>query len=528
MLPTHHWANNFDFEESDIEYLMNLLLEKETPMTTRELTVAVITRRLEEEATAFEERFKDTLLYNPSQSYTVGQKLTFPQFGFATAKVIDIRDGINPEYGEFKVASVTFENDDAKTSREFAVDLQVDHKLSSQAQSSDSSPGVPKQMSPSEVYQAAGSAISKKLINEMKSRDDLTRVAQAWFPRELIIEINEGHLNLTEAVLDIAEGGPLPTTSILDQIGTISESSPTSLQVFSLNYALSQDRRFDEVGPSGEILWYLSRLAPPEVQNTPAPLKYKVIDYDEHLLTPEMQSLEAEIGDELSVNASTSPSASSTEGTVILTYPHRRVGTLPLNTRTGDIFPSAERTHHVWLTLVDGQDDEEYTGWVVPQSNYVYGLKDFYEKHQIPIGGYVTVSKTNEPDKIRVDYGAYRPRTEYIRLMIPLRDRVNFENERRAIGANYDDLMIIGSEDLAALDEVIASVHREQRTLVAILRMLIPPLGRLTPQGTAHIKTIYSAVNVFRRCPPGPIMATLIANPDFENVGGHYWKLSDV
>jgi hypothetical protein len=29
-----------------------------------------------------------------------------------------------------------------------------------------------------------------------------------------------------------------------------------------------------------------------------------------------------------------------------------------------------------------------------------------------------------------------------------------------------------------------------------------------------------------RRSAPGPIFATLSANPDFEDVGDHYWTLS--
>lgn len=527
MLPTHHWANHFSIEESDIEYLTTLLLEKETPMTTYELTLAMIERRLEQESAEFEERFKDTLVYNPSQTYETGQKLAFPQFGFSTATIQSVRDGVNPEYGEFKVAAVAFEDEPDKE-REFAFALTTPHKLSVEDDEQNTAPDQMSQMTPEEVYKTSGKTISKRLVEELIDREDLTRIGNAWFPQELMIEVNDGHLNLTEAVLDIAGGGPLPTTTILDQIGSISESSPVSLQVFSLNYALNRDRRFDEVGPTGEILWYLARLAPPEVQNIPAALRYRPIEYNHSLLTDEMLSLEAEIGDELSENARISPSASSTEGTVILTYPHRRTGTLPLNTRTRHIFPTAERTEHIWITLVDGQDNEEYTGWIIPKHSYVYGLKEFYEKHQIPIGGYITVSKTDELDKIRIDYGAYRPRTEYIRLIIPIGEQVTFENERRSIGANYDDLMIIGSDDLNGLDEIIAKIHQQQRTLVSLLRMVIPPLGKLTPQGTAHIKTIYSAINVFRRCPPGPIMATLIANPDFENVGGHYWRLSDV
>jgi hypothetical protein len=112
-------------------------------------------------------------------------------------------------------------------------------------------------------------------------------------------------------------------------------------------------------------------------------------------------------------------------------------------------------------------------------------------------------------------------------LVAPHGNQIVYENAKRAIGAEYDDLMILGADDLAAVDELFTQTLQQKRTLPAIMRAVIPPLGRLTPQGTVHAKTLYSAVNVVRRCPPGPLFAMLVANPDFQNVGGHYWKLND-
>ncbi len=52
---------------------------------------------------------------------------------------------------------------------------------------------------------------------------------------------------------------------------------------------------------------------------------------------------------------------------------------------------------------------------------------------------------------------------------------------------------------------------------------VVPSLAPLTPQETVHAKTLYSAVNMLRRMPPGPIFAELVSNPAFQNVGDHYW-----
>ncbi|MCD4686364.1 MAG: hypothetical protein K8S97_10545, partial [Anaerolineae bacterium] len=70
------------------------------------------------------------------------------------------------------------------------------------------------------------------------------------------------------------------------------------------------------------------------------------------------------------------------------------------------------------------------------------------------------------------------------------------------------------------------SADAKTPTLTDTMRHLLGELARLTPQRTVHAKTLYSAVNALRRCPPGPIFATLVARPEFEHVGGPYWRLA--
>ena len=56
-----------------------------------------------------------------------------------------------------------------------------------------------------------------------------------------------------------------------------------------------------------------------------------------------------------------------------------------------------------------------------------------------------------------VNFKAHKPRTEWIRLIVPKGDQINFENHKRAIGAEYDDLMIMGAEDLAGVDALFTN-----------------------------------------------------------------------
>lgn len=520
MLPSNHWAHTFAVEPEDIEFLTSLLLEKETPLTSQQLAMTLIEHRLQQEQDALEERYKDALAYLPSSTYQVGQRLVFPHLEYATAIVTGLRPGVNPDYGDFNVIQVEFEHAPSPL-REFAAGFTLPHRLNQAAETMPNPALTGGTFSLEQVLKEAEAHIIEILEQELRAQDELIYMARTWFPRDLLLDVNEGHLNLAEAVLDIAGGGPLSPQDIVEQIGGLG-SAPLALQVFSLNYRLNEDDRFDEVGPTGEVLWYLTRLEPKQVLTPPSALRYTTIEYDHGLIAPSAVALEREIDDELS----DFDAQHLAEGSFTLTYPHRRLGTLPLNSQTRTIFPTARRAPRIWITLIDGQDDAEYIGWVVPTARYVWGLADFYTKHKLPIGAQITVSRA-APGKLRIDFTAYRPRTEYIRLIVPKGDSITFESQKRPIGAAYDELMILGVDDLSALDETIATIQQQRKSLVAILRLIVPALCKLTPQGTAHAKTIYSAINVLRRYPPGPVFATLEANPDFINVGGDYWKLRD-
>jgi hypothetical protein len=517
MVSSRQWSRSFTVTPEDIEYLINHLLETEMPMSTRDLALALVAHRLEEETRAFREQFEGAALYDPARRYEVGQRVIFPAQDFAIATVEGVRPGENPEYGAFDVLQVAFPDHDAP--REFAAALEVPHALNAE-NGENVLPGS-HGFSAEEVLADSEDEVVDALEARLKQNDSLIYVTRLWFPRDLILDLNEGHRHLTEAVLDMVEGGPLSTEDILDQIGEIARA-PRELQVFSLNLGLSRDERFDEVGPSGEVLWYLTRMEPAEVRKTPAALRYTPIEYQFDQLTDDMQALEEEINDELS---GFEPQRGISEGHVTLIYPHRRAGTLPLNASIQALFPTARRAPRIYVTLVDGQDGEEFTGWVVHTEHYVHGLANFYRKHKLPIGAQITVRKSSEPGKVIIDFGAYRARTEYVPIFGIKGDTPSFESAKRSIGANFDELMILGVEDLATV-EAFAEAN-QRKPIAGLLRMLVPALASLTPQGTVHAKTLYSALNVLRRCPPGPMLAMLNANPDFENVGGHYWRLSE-
>lgn len=513
------WTKNFAIGEDELDFLVNTMLERETPMTTRELARLLVETRLHKDQELLNARYKGTNIYRPAQKYDVGARLVFTEMQLATATVTAVRPGNNPAQGTFDVIAVQFDDDAHNSSkpREFAANLATEHTLNASTEDNTLTTEEPAEVD--EILEANNSHVLRTMLDALKAHPALERVAGYWFPRELVMDCDIGTMHLAEAVLDMAGGGPLTTEEIIEQIGRLGDA-PMKLQVFSLNLALNSDERFDEVGPAGQVLWYLNRMEPAAVREVPELLQYNPTDYDEDALSDEMFDLETELDDE---HTEIDFEGRLRKATSVLLYPHRRIGTLPLNAKTSTIFPTA-RTPRIHVELVDETDEQVYKGWVVHEHKYVYGLFDYYTKHKLPIGAYVSVKPGKSDGQIILSFDGYSPRTEWIRILSNNSNQLAFEQKKRAIGAAYDDLMIIGADDLEGVDK-LARVYKN-KSIATILRELLTDLGKLSPQGTVHAVTLYSAFNAVRRCPPGPIFATLTTNPEFEDVGDHYWKLT--
>ncbi len=514
-----YWTEKFQITDEDVEYIFSLFLEEETPQSSQEIAQRLIHHRVEQEAQTLRRQIERGLIFQPKDDYEVGQSLVFPALDYAVGKIVGKRPGNNPEHGPFNVISVTFEDGGAS---EFASNLQSAHALNIET------PVDAQAMSSGDVdldalFRDYGDDIIYLIEERLRQEPEVVYFAGRWFLKSLLAPVGVAHLHLTEAVLVVHEGGPLDTQTILKEIDLPQEIN-SHLQAFSLDYALFHDPRFDEVGSAGKVLWYLREVEPEEVTSAPERLKYQTIDYDWRLLTDELSALEQEIDDEQSNLRS--PARPADAVTFCLNFPHRRTGTLPLNSQLRHLFPTAYEAPRILMTLVDGQTGEEMPGWVVREHRYVYGLSDFYRRHKLPVGAYIVVRRTDDPSRLVVDFTAHRPHTEWIRLVVPGPNRkLLFENHKRSIGADYDELMILGADDLKGVDELWVTGDTSPRGLGDLMRDMMSELARLTPQRTVHAKTLYSAVNVVRRCPPGPIFATLVARPEFEHVGGPYWRL---
>jgi hypothetical protein len=98
---------------------------------------------------------------------------------------------------------------------------------------------------------------------------------------------------------------------------------------------------------------------------------------------------------------------------------------------------------------------------------------------------------------------------------------------KQVVASSFDDRMAIAVPDVEAIDGVWTRMQKErppfERTVVNIVR----ELAKLNPQSHVHASELYSAVNVVRRCPPGPILTLLVSRPWFVHVGDMYFRFSD-
>ena len=508
-----YWGPGFTLTNQDIEQISAHFLETERPKTASQLAHVVITYRVAEEKNNLQQLLSGRKVYNPREQYQAGDDLVFPMLQFLHGTVGNVRQGYNPEYGKFPVITVDIKG----KPREFASGLTLPQmaSINESAQTLDDLVHVDLNA----LYRKYTNFVAKKVTQVLEKQAEFVRLGPEWFMKALMADINVGHLHLAEAILEMSQGGPLPADEILPHLD-MDPSIPVEVQRFSLNLAMLQDKRFDEVAPVGQISWFLRRMEPEEVKKIPPILQYRPVSYDQALLSPQLIVLEQELDDEWSSVKVNKP---ITSVNLTLTYPHRVAGTIPFNSHIQALLPPSNSPRQR-IVFIDEFTNEQVVGWVIRNGRYIHGLSDWYQSNGIPIGGFIYLKHGPEPGIILLSYDRRRAQREWMRLATVANNRIQFELSRRSIGCGYDDLMIVGTDVLAAVEVLHRRAEANQRSVASLLAEIFPELGDLAPQGTVHAKTLYSTINMLRRLPPGPIFAELVRHPAFQPVGDHYWR----
>src|SRR5919106_1387944 len=515
LISTDYWTD-LQITHQDVEFLHNHLFEYETPLTARELALVLIHERIRTEQLELQrKRQAGAKTYFPKESYQVGDELVFPALNWQHGHVVSVRAGVNPELGTFDVLTVQM---DDRSERLFASNL-MSHALNELPVTVEND-----EYDPDAILQEYGSQIEKKIESAFSNDSGLVRIAGRWFPRALLVDVNIGHLNLAEAVLDMSGGEPLPTSALLKDVALPDGVNP-KLAEFSLNLALQEDGRFDEVGPAGEVLWCLRRLEPQEVREVPLHLQYEPIDYDPDILNSEMLALEAQLDDELS-EIDSKPDPKLQEVTLSLIYPRLRSGTLPISPRVRSMFPTAYESPRVRFTLVDGRTKQKMPGWVVREHWYVYGLREWYKANDLIPGSLVRIRRGERAGEVVIEAKTYRATKDWVRTVIVGADGgIVFAMLKQSISAEFNDRMAFAIPSFEAVDQLW--VQERKRPFEKLVANMIHEMSKLTPQGHVHAQELYSAVNIVRRTPPAALFALLASKPEFIHVGDLHFRLGE-
>ena len=507
---------NFEVNNNDIDFIFNKLFEIETPTKTNDLVKILIQERIRLEKIRREgiEKSKGDI-YLPKDDYQVGQKLSFPALNYKTGEVVGKRDGNNPDIGEFSVIKIDFQKGDSK---EFASNLS-DHELNKTNIMMDEE----SDLDFDSIYTNYKKNISTSLMDKLNTNQDLVQIAGFWFPRSLLIDINIGYLNLAEAVLEVANGGPLSTPEIIDQIELPIDSN-LMLTEFSINFALQEDPRFDEVGPAGETLWFLHRSEPENVKSKPKFLVSDIHkDFDNSKYSDYLEQMNAGVFDELEFSLSFDND--STNGvTIAIIYPHIVSGSLPLSSNLIKLFPTAYESPRIRFTFVDGDTNEKFAGWVVRESKYVYGLEDWYKKNDVLPGSLVHIKPGKTAGEVIVSIGKKRPTREWVRTAtLNSEGRISFSMTKQLISTEFDERMVIAISN----DEQIEKLWDKYLPIPAekLVSTFVRELAKLNPQGHVHAQELYAAYNIVKRVSPSYVLFLLENNNEIEHLGDLYFRI---
>ncbi len=514
--PTDFW-NQVGATDADAEQLYAYILERGTPAPLRDLANHLIDLRLQEQIKAqTEAQSRRAQCYQPKQMYKSGERLFFPALNSRTGVVKKIRAGDNPRLGEFEVILVQMD-EDAKT-HEFAAAYAGDHPLNQEQET----PAIVAQ-SPEAARAEHGEMIRANLLKRLSADKEFVCIGDLVFLKGLLTAIPEGYLNIAEAAIEQANDG-VPTSEMIRVLELPPNVKKGGVSL-SLSYALAHDARFEDVGPDGQIRWYLTRLEPAEVSERPAILD---IRNDRIVaLAPELETIATDLFHETDLNNREKALSSDLhEITLVLAYPHRRVGTLPLVPSARALLPKFSHARFRF-NFVDAATKEKFAGFAVADGNYLAGLGSWYQTRRLQPGALIVLRRHHDPLTLEIDYQAQRERTLWVRVAKAVNGQLTFAQERRPLAHKYDEEMLIVIGDAAGIDAAAERLRHSHPTLENLLEYVFPELAKLSGAGHVHAKTLYSAVNCVRRANLRAVMTALAESRAFTSAGGGYFVLNE-
>jgi len=513
-----YWRREGKVSDEDIEHLYSSFLEEELPRSLDDLAIKVMKRRcqIEEEKVS---REAEGQIYRPQEKYEVGQELVFSALNQARGKIISMRPGRNPKYGPFEVIGVQFESE--QRVREFASNFSQPHSLNDAVETLLSESEAT--LSVEQLYALYGSYVRESLEATLAADPEFAHLEDRWFLRSLLPEVNVGHLNIAEAMIDMAQR-PLATDELLREVG-LSTKMGREVQQAALEAALKKDERFDSLGEPGARRWFLFSLEPAAAIAVPPHLRAAHPRPSHPHILGELAGFVKEIGDELDENPDVEDmgdlSAKLQESaSFILNYAHWREGTMPLTREIRRLLsPHAGPRYPISFT----EAGQMMPGWVWLENRYAWGLGDWYRRQEVPLGGTVILSRTDNPMVLAVSLDRRPRRGEWVREARALDGKLTFEMQRRAYTCRYDRYLLLHVAEQETIDKLAEAWTQEEKPLANLILDIVPELIKLSSQGVFQAKTLYAAVNLVRRSGALPIFVELTRRACFDPVGAGNW-----
>jgi len=535
-----YWRDEFSMEKEDVERIYDWLVEEGEPRSTEEISQKAIEYRCQKEEMALS-RQRGGQIYLPQDSYKVGQRVVFPALDYAIGEVLSIRVGNNPRYGAFEVIQVKL--DGQEQPREFAAKFGPDHPLRRSVPSLEEGEGS---LSPRQLNAEYGASVRERIAAALSKNDEFVCLGDHWFLQGLLPEVPPFQLNIAEAIID-ERRQPVAlaelyekSSQVLDETG-LTSTGKDSIRSYALAHALSQDPRFVEISSAGTSAWYLSNAVPEAVRHKPPRLVPVYMTRKGAWLNRELRDFAIEILDEADELPGTQPAAlGSLESIqVVLTYPHRREGTLPLSKRALGLLAEKPPADRFMVTFIDQSSNEDMQGWMIPDQGYAWGLGEWYRRHELPIGSIIEVRRGDAPFTFLVTCEDRKRKSDWIREAKVVGGRLMFGMQRKAYTCRYDKHVLIDEGNVGELDslwvdssapsaDAAPSALRQAgansvEDLFEYLTRLFPELAKLSGQGLVHAKALYSALNLTRRCGTVPVFAELTRRACFDPVGDGNW-----
>ncbi len=238
----HYWRNSFSVTEEEDMALQTYFEEQGAPMNLDAIAHFLVRLQVADEAIA------NAGVYAPQERYEIGQTLTFPPLNGAVGEVVGVRPGNNPRYGEFDVISVRFPGQ--SNTREFVAGTDA-----VRLQGGDNA--MAPRLTETDIFTHYQPVIEETVLAALEDSGEYVTNGSEWLPRAMLLDFHAGHLNIAEAMIDMV-GSPLTPEELLPEM-EIATKLPVAAQRFSLNYALTQDPRFKNVGSDAAPQWQLNK-----------------------------------------------------------------------------------------------------------------------------------------------------------------------------------------------------------------------------------------------------------------------------